>query len=58
LNDHSAGAAENEILIFLQTIPGSNTKLQLMDIAGKIIQTVKLYKTSEVLDISFLSDGL
>jgi hypothetical protein len=50
--------ASHSLNILLQTIPGSGTKLQLMDITGKIIQTVKLYKTSEVLDISSLSDGL
>ncbi len=44
--------------ILLQTVPDTNTKLQLMDITGKIIQTVKLYNTREVLDIRFLSDGL
>ncbi|MFA5814195.1 MAG: T9SS type A sorting domain-containing protein [Bacteroidales bacterium] len=50
--------ASHFLNILLQTAPGSNTKLQLMDITGKIIQTVKLYKTREVLDIGFLSDGL
>jgi hypothetical protein len=50
--------ASHSLNILLQTVPGSDTKLQLMDITGKIIQTVKLYRTSEVLDISSLSDGL
>ena len=50
--------ASHYLNILLQTVPGSNTKLQLMDVTGKIIQTVKLYNTREVLDISFLSDGL
>jgi hypothetical protein len=49
--------ASNYLNILLQAVPDSNTKLQLMDITGKIIQTVKLYHTREVLDIGFLTEG-
>jgi hypothetical protein len=50
--------ASHYLYISLNSVPGANSKLQLMDMTGKIIQTVKMYKTREVLDISFLPDGL
>jgi hypothetical protein len=50
--------ATHTLNILLQTVPGANSKLHLMDMTGKTLQTIKLTKTSEVLDISTLSDGL
>jgi hypothetical protein len=50
--------ASHFLNILLQTVPGASSKLQLMDITGKIIQTVKLFNTREVLDIRFLPAGV
>jgi len=50
--------ASQYLYIALQTVPGANSRLQLMDMTGRIIQTVKLYSTREVLDISLLPNGV
>jgi hypothetical protein len=50
--------ASDYLNLLLPGIPGANSKLQLMDITGKIIQTIKLYNTREVLDIRFLPGGV
>lgn len=44
--------------IRLQADPNKNSRLQLMDMNGKILQTVNLNKRSQVLDISMLTNGI
>ncbi|MCX6226343.1 MAG: T9SS type A sorting domain-containing protein, partial [Bacteroidia bacterium] len=50
--------ASHSLNILLQAVPNANSKLQLMDSTGKILQTVNLHKMSEVLNISSLSNGI
>ncbi len=50
--------ASHTLNILLQTVPGANSKLYVMDLTGKTLRTVNLKKTIEILDISSLSNGL
>ncbi|MFO7617282.1 MAG: T9SS type A sorting domain-containing protein [Bacteroidales bacterium] len=50
--------ASHSLNILLQTVPGADSKLQLVDLTGKILQTINLQKMSEILNISSLSNGI
>jgi hypothetical protein len=50
--------ATHTLNILLQTMPGANSKLLVTDLTGKTVQMINLTKTSEVLDISALPNGL
>jgi hypothetical protein len=44
--------------VLLRSAPNGSSMLQLTDLQGKIIQTLKLNKMKEVLDVSSLSNGI
>jgi hypothetical protein len=50
--------ASHSLNILLKSIPNPNSKLQLMDLTGKILQTINLHKMREVLNTSSLSTGI
>ncbi len=50
--------ASHSLNILLKSNPNPNSKLQLMDLTGKILQTINLRKMSEVLNTSSLSTGI
>lgn len=50
--------ASHSLNVLLRMAPNESSRLQLTDLQGKIIQTVKLNKMREVLDVSSLSNGI
>ena len=50
--------ASHALNVLLRMAPNASSRLQLTDLQGKIIQTVKLSKMREVLDVSSLSNGI
>jgi hypothetical protein len=50
--------ASHTLNILLQAMPGADSKLQIMDVTGKILQTARLHKMREVLNISSLENGM
>jgi len=49
--------ANSTLMIELTKIPDAGSSLKLMDLEGKLIQSIQAKKTSEILDISRLSNG-
>ena len=49
--------ASHTLHILLHVIPNPNSKLQLIDLSGKILQTLNLRKMRKTLDISALPNG-
>lgn len=50
--------ASQSLNILLKTVPNANTRLQLMDMNGKVIQIANLKETRTVIDVSMLSNGI
>ena len=50
--------ASHSLTVLLKSPPGDDSRLQIMDMTGRVFQTIRLRQKSEMLDISYLSDGI
>lgn len=54
----SPNPAATSLTVTMKSYKGSNTNIQLTDVAGKIVSTLSVTKETEVMDISALSKGI
>ena len=50
--------ASKSLTVLLKSVPDAESGLQIMDLTGRILQTIRVQKKSEVLNIGFLSNGI
>ncbi len=50
--------ASHSLTIMIRALPNPNSKIQLLDMTGKILQKVNPHNMTEVMDISSLSNGV